>query len=72
MIKTDILNKKIYSSGLKIEFIANFIGISRQALWGKIKNKTSFKQEEIIKLCDILNIDDEEKNIIFFANDVDK
>lgn len=72
MTDVELLKKKIDSSGLKLFFIADCIGISRQLLWKKINNVVPFDQYEIAKMCRILNIDIRtEKEAIFFANDVD-
>lgn len=73
MTDTQLLKKKIEKSGLKIGFIADFVGISRQLLWKKINNKTAFNQYEIDKMCRVLRITDIfEKEAIFFAENVDK
>lgn len=72
MTNTNLLKLKITASGLKISFIAEFVGISRQLLWKKINNKTPFNQFEIEKMCTILKIEDlTEKEAIFFAENVD-
>lgn len=68
MTNTELLKEKIEQSGLKIIFIADFVGISRQLLWKKINNKTTFNQYEIEKMCCVLNITRlTEKEAIFFA-----
>lgn len=67
MVDTLNLDKKIEESGLKISFITSKLGITRQALDYKKKNKRKFKTAEIYVLCDLLNIPDDEKQAIFFA-----
>lgn len=68
MTNTDLLKDKIDKSGLKISFIADFIGISRQLLWKKVNNLTPFNQYEIDKMCEVLRITSlKEKEAIFFA-----
>ena len=68
MTNTDLLKEKIDKSGLKIGFIADFVGISRQLLWKKINNLTPFNQYEIDKMCEVLRITSlKEKEAIFFA-----
>lgn len=68
MTNTKMLQKIIEESGLKINFIADFVGISRQALWNKINNVSQFNQYEIERLCDILKITSlKTKEAIFFA-----
>ena len=68
MTNTELLKEKIDKSGLKISFIADFVGISRQLLWKKINNLTPFNQYEIDKMCEVLRITSlKEKEAIFFA-----
>lgn len=72
MTNTNLLKQKIAESGLKISFIAEYVGISRQLLWKKINNMTPFNQFEIEKMCRVLRIEDlAEKEAIFFAENVD-
>lgn len=69
MTNVYLLKKRIDASGLKIGYIANQLGISRQLLWKKINNITQFNQYEIDKLCTILKIETlEEKESIFFTH----
>ena len=56
MTNSVLLRAKIQKSGLKVEYIANVLNISRSTLWKKINNKTPFDQYQIQKMCDILNI----------------
>lgn len=68
MVNTQLLDERIESSGLKISFICDTIGISRQAFHKKRTNKTQFRLSEIYVLCDLLKIsDDLLKTSIFFA-----
>ena len=68
MTNTDLLKEKIEKSGLKMGFIADFVGISRQLLWKKVNNLTAFNQYEIDKMCEVLRITSlKEKEAIFFA-----
>ena len=72
MTNTTLLKAKIESSGLKMGYIADYVGISRQLLWKKINNLTTFNQYEIEKMCEVLKITSlREKEAIFFAKDVD-
>ena len=68
MTNSDLLKQVIEESGLKIGFIASFVGISRQLLWKKVNNLTPFNQYEIDKMCDVLKITSlRQKESIFFA-----
>lgn len=72
MTNTELLKAKIQESGLKMSFIADALGISRQLLWKKVNNLTPFNQYEIEKLCKLLKITSlREKERIFFAPIVD-
>lgn len=68
MTNSDLLKQIIEESGLKIGYIASFVGISRQLLWKKVNNLTPFNQYEIDKLCEVLKISSlRQKEAIFFA-----
>ena len=68
MTNTEMLKEIIDKSGLKVSFIAEYVGISRQVLWKKINNLSPFNQYEIDKMCDILKITSlKQKEAIFFA-----
>ena len=65
---TSMLKDIIEKSGLKIGFIADFMGVSRQLLWKKINNQTPFNQYEIDSLCEVLRITSlRTKEAVFFA-----
>ena len=65
------LEDLITKSGLKKTFIAESLGISRQAFLNKINNKSLFTSEEIDTLCKMLNVKSlTEKEKIFFAKGV--
>lgn len=73
MTDTVMLRDCIAQSGLKMQFIAEKLGISRNALLKKIENETQFKSQEIQQMCEILSISSlEVKEQIFFASKVDK
>lgn len=72
MTNTQLLKDIIDGSGLKLGFIADYVGISRQLLWRKINNKSPFNQFEIEKMCRLLRIKKlADKEAIFFAEIVD-
>ena len=61
------LDSAIYESGLKLEAIANKMGINRVSLWNKIQGRTEFKASEITSLAKILNLSAEQRDDIFFG-----
>lgn len=66
MTNTVLLRERIKSSGLKLQYIADYLGISRASLAMKIENVSDFRQNEIKKLCELLHIESaEEKALIF-------
>ena len=65
MTDTQLLEDKIKSSGLKIGYIVDKLGISRQAWDKKKKNEIPFRAAEVYVLCDLLNISDEDKPKFF-------
>ena len=72
MTDSKLLNELIVESGLKKQFIAEYLGISRYSLHQKINNITEFKVSEVDKLCELLSISSlKKRNLIFFAKKVD-
>ena len=73
MTETRLLRMKIQESGLKMEFIANSLGISRYTLTKKVENESDFKAGEIDAMCQLLGINDlTVKESIFFTKNVGK
>lgn len=67
MINRQLLDEKIKQSGLKINFICQKLGISRNAFDRKRKGEIPFRVAEIYVLCDLLGIkEDAEKEKIFY------
>lgn len=71
MVNTQLLDEKINSSGLKVGYIVDTVGLSRNGFDKKRKGKLAFRVAEIYVLCDILKISDEDKQRIFFADKVE-
>lgn len=68
MTNTVELEKKIEDSGLKRNYIAQALGLSRQGFRNKCINKQPFNTREINILCELLKISKlSEKENIFFA-----
>lgn len=60
-----LLDNYIENSGLKIGFIVEKLGISRQSFDKKRKGDTPFRASEVYVLCDLLNIGESDKPKIF-------
>ena len=70
-IDTQLLDDYIRNSGLRISYICDQLGISRQAFDKKRKGSSAFRQSEVYVMCDLLRITDPvEKTKIFFAQNV--
>ena len=68
----ECLCSKIEEIKIPITTIAEKMGISRQSLYLKMNGKRDFTTEQMTKLCDILRLTNDERNLIFFADRVDK
>lgn len=64
-VDTELLNMYIRNSGLKIGFIVETLGISRQVFDKKRKGIVGFRAPEVYVLCDMLKIPNEDKTKIF-------
>lgn len=67
MTDSEKLKAKIRDSGYRIRFLAEQLGISYQALYNKVDNKTQFLASEIMRFSDLLNLTPEERDDIFFT-----
>ena len=71
MVNKQLLEKVIAESGLKMDYLAEKLDISRQLLWMKINNRNDFRAREIKTLCRELGITRlSDKESIFFASEV--
>ena len=65
-VNTELLDKKIEESGLKVSFIIEKLGLSHNGFYKKKNGITPFRASEVYVLCDLLRITDEnEKRLIF-------
>lgn len=62
-----LLEEKIESTGLKVGFIIEKLGISRTSWYKKKAGKIPFRVSEIYVISDLCNMTDEEKSKIFFS-----
>lgn len=68
MTNTTLLKELIAKKGLKLKYVADYLGLSAYGLSKKINNKQEFKASEVNALCELLNIKDLElKEKIFFV-----
>lgn len=66
MVKSELLREAIDRSGLKLQFIADEIGITRQSLSSKIDGIYDFRLGEVAKLAKLIGLTTAERNHIFF------
>ena len=67
MTNTSLLKEYIMSSGYKIGYLAEQLGITTHSLSRKINGKNEFKASEIDTLCKLLKIGARDRASIFFA-----
>ena len=72
MTDTYKLYYKIKSGGIKISYLSEQLGLSRQGLANKINGDTEFYASEINKMSELLRLTPEEREEIFFNKKVDK
>lgn len=61
----ELFESYVKESGLRIGFICERLGISRQAFALKRQGKIPFKGDEVLVLCDLLRIPKKDKIKIF-------
>lgn len=64
-VDSDALTSYIENSGIKIGYLVDKLGISRQAFDKKRKGSIAFRAAEVYVICDILNIPEQEQPKIF-------
>lgn len=69
MTNSKALRSLIESKGLKMKFVADYLGLSSYGFQLKVDNRREFKTSEVSALCELLKIYSlEEKEHIFFAH----
>lgn len=71
MVDTKKLNNLIKDAGLRKDYIANALHITKQSLSNKINNKTEFKMDEISVIREMLHLDSDMMVEVFFATRLD-
>ena len=67
MTDTRLLEDYISKSGYKKSFIADKLRLTTYGFMLKVKGNSEFKSNEIVSLCELLNIDEKEMVKIFLA-----
>ena len=64
---SDTLKKLIKSRGLKLKYVADYLGLTSYGFALKLNNKQEFKTSEVAALCELLEIKSlKEKEALFF------
>ena len=72
MTDSKALRNKIAAQGLKLKYVAEYIGLSPYGFQLKVDNEREFKISEVSALCELLHIEaGAEKESIFFASEGD-
>ena len=56
MTDSDALKKLIKSRGLKLKYVADYLGLTSYGFALKLNNKQEFKTSEVAALCELLEI----------------
>ena len=72
MTDTKRLKDRIDQSGLKLQWIAEQLGLTRFGLYKKLSGESDFRQQEIARLSEILELSAEDRDALFFASKVEK
>jgi transcriptional regulator with XRE-family HTH domain len=61
------LKGKAIENGIKLDDLADKIGINPATLYRKMAGKSEFSRDEIVKIRDVLNLSASELEAIFFS-----
>ena len=67
MVDYAALNKAIDDSGMKRNAVAGKLGLTPQSFSHKVNGVTEFKLSEVQSLCEILRINQTQRQNIFFC-----
>ena len=70
MVNFELLLEKIKKSGMTITAITRKCNISRETYYNRINGIGDFTASEICALTKVLNLSRDERDIIFFDNEV--
>lgn len=71
MTNTTLLKKKIDSSGYKVIFLAEKVGLTPQGFYKKLKDGSEWTFSQVMILKDLLYLTNEEVDSIFFNEKVE-
>ena len=65
-MKTNMLKGKIIAAGYTQRTLAPLLNMSENTLSKKVNGQTAFDTDEVMHLCDLLHIDDNEEKAYIF------
>ena len=71
MTNTTLLKKKIDTSGYKVIFLAEKVGLTPQGFYKKLKDGSEWTFSQVMILRDLLHLTNEEVDSIFFNEKVE-
>jgi DNA-binding phage protein len=71
MTNTTLLKKKIDTSGYKVIFLAEKVGLTPQGFYKKLKDGSEWTFSQVMILKDLLHLTNEEVDSIFFNEKVE-
>lgn len=71
MVNMELLKSKINESGMTMVSIAEKVGVLRETLYNRLNGAGDFKASEIEALTRVLRLTRDERDKIFFANNVE-
>ena len=69
MVDLGMLKKRIEDSGMTMVAIASKSGMIRETLYNRLNGKGEFTASEMMALCKALNLPNEDRDRIFFAQE---
>lgn len=69
-MNAELLNSLIIDKKISKAALAEELGLTRQGLYNKLNGEREFVGSEIKKLSAVLDLSDDERNAIFFSDDV--
>lgn len=71
MVNTKKLQGKMKENGFTLKSLADRIGLTPTGLFNKVHNLSEFNVSEVQRMASILALTSEERDAIFFAQNVD-
>ena len=71
MTNFQLLKEKIEDSGMTMVAISRKTGIKRETLYNRLNGKGEFNASEMLAIARVLNLDNSERDDIFFAGEVE-